>query len=86
MFPWPGVAFGHAQPAPDGVVFFLSSLLRGLFSCSKQALEQGLSIVAHRLSCFVACVTFLDQESNICPQHWQVDSLLEPPGKPDGGF
>lgn len=40
MFPWPGVAFGHAQPAPDGVGFFLSSSLRGLFSC-RQALGAG---------------------------------------------
>ena len=30
--------------------------------------------VAHRLSCSVACGIFLDQGSNPCPLHWQVDS------------
>ena len=33
------------------------------------------SVVAHRLSCPVACGIFLDQRSNPCSLHWQADSL-----------
>ena len=29
--------------------------------------------VVHRLSCSLACTVFLDQGSNLCPLHWQVD-------------
>ena len=32
-------------------------------------------VKAHRLSCSVACGIFLDQRSNPCLLHWQVDSL-----------
>ena len=38
----------------------------------------GLVIVALSLSYPVACGIFLDQVSNTCPLHWQVNSL---PGK-----
>ena len=31
-------------------------------------------VVAHRLSFPVACGIFLDQGSNPCPLHWQMDS------------
>ena len=31
-------------------------------------------VVAHGLSCSAACGIFLDQGSNPCPLHWQVDS------------
>ena len=31
--------------------------------------------MAHRLSCSTACRIFLDQESNRCLLHWQVNSL-----------
>ena len=34
----------------------------------------GSVIVAHRLSCSVACGIFPDQGSNPCPLHWQADS------------
>ena len=34
----------------------------------------GSVVVAHRLSCSAACGIFLDQGSNLCPLHWQVDS------------
>ena len=34
----------------------------------------GLSTVAHRCSCSVACGIFLDQGSNLCHLHWQSDS------------
>ena len=30
--------------------------------------------VVHRFSCSAACGIFLDQGSNLCPLHWQVDS------------
>ena len=35
----------------------------------------GSVVVAHRLSCSLTCRIFLDQGSNPCPMHWQVDSL-----------
>ena len=39
-------------------------------------------VVAHRLSCSVACGIFPDQGSNPCPLHWQEDSLTTAsPGK-----
>ena len=34
----------------------------------------GSVVVAHGLSCFVACGILLDQGSNPCSLHWQVDS------------
>ena len=34
----------------------------------------GSVVVAHELSCSVACGIFLDQELNLCPLHGQVDS------------
>ena len=34
----------------------------------------GSVVVAHRLSCFVACGILPDQGSNPCPLHWQADS------------
>ena len=46
----------------------------GLSSCGSWALERRLSGVMHRLCCSVACGIFLDQGSNPCPLHWQVDS------------
>ena len=35
----------------------------------------GSIVVVHGLSCFTACGIFLDQGSNPCLLHWQVDSL-----------
>ena len=40
---------------------------RGLWSV-------GSVVVAHGLSCSVACGIFPDQGSNPCPLHWQADS------------
>ena len=34
----------------------------------------GSTVAAHRPSQSVACGIFLDQGSNLCPLHWQVDS------------
>ena len=45
-----------------------------LNSCGLWILEYGLIIVVHGLSCSAACGIFLDQGSNLCPLHWQVDS------------
>ena len=40
-------------------------------------------VVVHGLSCSVACGIVLDQGSNLCPLHWQVDALpLHHPGSP----
>ena len=48
----------------------------------------GLVVVAHRLSCTVACGTFPDQESNLCAPHLCRQILLttEPPGKSHSFF
>ena len=47
----------------------------GFSSCGAQALEHvGLVVVAHCLSFSIACGIFPDQESSLCPLHWQVDS------------
>ena len=57
---------------------------RGLFSSCREwgllllwsmdSRHAGLIVVAHVISCSVACGIFLDQGSNLCPLHWQVDS------------
>ena len=45
----------------------------------------GSAVVAHRLSRPMACGIFLDQGSNPCLLHWQVDSLpLSHQGSPEG--
>ena len=44
----------------------------------------GSAVVARGLSCFVARGIFLDQGSNLCPLHWQVDSYpLDHQGSPE---
>ena len=60
----------------------------GCSCCRAQALGMQASVVmAHRLSCFAACQTFLDQGSNLCPLHWQVDSCpLYQQGSPHWSF
>ena len=40
-------------------------------------------VTMRRLSCPAACGIFLDQRSNLCPMHWQVDSQpLDHQGSP----
>ena len=52
-----------------------ASLCSGFSCCRAQALGvQASVVVAHGLSCSVACGIFPDQGSNLCPLHWQVDS------------
>ena len=47
----------------------------------------GSVVVAHGLSCPVACGVFLDQESNPCPLHWQADlQPLDHQGNPERAF
>ena len=45
----------------------------GFSSCGSWALEPGSVVVAHRLSCSMACGIFPDQGLNPCPLHWQAD-------------
>ena len=40
---------------------------------------QASLVVSHGLCCSRACEIFLDQGLNLCPLHWQMDSI--PPGK-----
>ena len=46
----------------------------GASRCGVQALGFGPVEVVHRLSCLAAGGICLDQTSNLCPLHWQVDS------------
>ena len=47
----------------------------GGFSCGAQALgHMGLIVAAYSFSHPMACGTFPNQGSNLCPLHWQVDS------------
>ena len=50
------------------------SLSRPLWLRSTGSRSAGSVIVAHGLSCSVACGIFPDQGSNPCPLHWQADS------------
>ena len=42
---------------------------------SNDATAASLTVVACWPSCSTACRIFLDQRSNMCPLHWQTDSL-----------
>ena len=58
--------------------------LRQLLLCGAHALGHGLNSRGAGLSCSVACGIFLDQGSNPCHLHWQVDSLpLSHQGSPN---
>ena len=57
-------------------------LFKGFSCCGAWALgHAGSVVVVHGLSCSTSCRIFLDQGSNLCLLHWQVDST-ESPGKP----
>ena len=55
-------------------------MVQGLLAVASLVAEHRLQgawasvVVAHGLSCLKACGIFLDQGSNPCPVHWQVDS------------
>ena len=56
----------------------LPSHCSGFSYCWEWAREQtGSVVVAHRRSCSMACGIVLDQGSNSCLLHWQMDSLLQ---------
>ena len=46
----------------------------GLVVVARGLQSAGSVVVAHGLSCSVACGIFPDQGSNPCPLHWQADS------------
>ena len=50
------------------------SLSRPLLLRSTGSRRAGSVVVAHGLSCSVACGIFPDQGSTPCPPHWQADS------------
>ena len=57
----------------------LVAVRRRLIAVASPAGEHSLQslvsiVVAHALSCLVACGIFPDQESNPCFLHWQTDS------------
>ena len=69
------VARGYSLVAGHELLIAVASLVggHGLYGM------QASVVVAHGLICLI----FLDQGSNLCPLHWQVDSFTtEPPGKP----
>ena len=60
---------GHSSSRCAGLSLSWPLLLR-----STGSRRAGSVIVAHGLSCSVACGIFPDQGSNPCPLHWQADS------------
>ena len=60
---------GHSSSRCAGL-----SLSRPLLLRSTGSRCAGSVVVAHGLSCSVACGIFPDQGSNPCPLHWQADS------------
>ena len=73
---------GHSSSQCAGL-----SLSRPLFLRSTGSRRAGSVVVAHGLSCSVACGTFPDQGSNPCPLHWQADSQpLRHQGSPQPFF
>ena len=60
---------GHSSSQCVGL-----SLLRPLLLWSTSSRRAGSVVVAHGLSCSVACGIFPDQGSNPCPLHRQADS------------
>ena len=50
------------------------SLLRPFLLRSTGSRRAGSVTVAHRPSCSAACGILPDQDSNLCPLHWQADS------------
>jgi len=63
--------------AVSGLLIVVASLLQstGFRAHGLQELQhKGLVVVAHGLSCSVACGIFSDQGLNPCPLDWQADS------------
>ena len=53
--------------------YFLAAVREPLIVMA--SLVEESVVVAHRLSCLMACRILPDQESNLCLLHWQTDSL-----------
>ena len=62
---------GHSSSRCAGL-----SLSRPLPLRSTGSRRAGSVVVAHGLSCSVACGILPDQGSNPCPLHWQADSFF----------
>ena len=60
---------GHSSSRCAGL-----SLSRPLLLRSTSSRCAGSVVLAHGLSCSMACGIFPDQGSNPCPLHWQADS------------
>ena len=65
------VSGGHSSSRCAGLLLSRPLLLR-----STGSRRAGSVVVAHGLSCSVACGIFPDQSSNPCPLHWQADSFF----------
>ena len=59
---------GCSSVAVYGLLIAVASLVEHGFQST------GSVIRAHGLSCSAACRIFLHQGSNLCPQHWSMDS------------
>ena len=55
-------------------IAMLKLLVRVASYSRAQALEHRIIVVVHGLGCPQNVGSFLDQGSNLCPLHWQVDS------------
>ena len=64
------------------LVVKLGSGVRGLSSVAPGLWSTGLIVVAHEVSCSVACGIFLDQGLNSFLMHGQALFTTEPPEKP----
>ena len=60
---------GHSSSRCTGL-----SLSQPLLLQSTGSRRTGSVVVAHGPSCSAACGIFPDQDSNLCPLHWQADS------------
>ncbi|XDA88475.1 hypothetical protein R6Z07M_018117 [Ovis aries] len=71
--PGPGQGRGsghHSCEQSPGALFLNDSIEKVVFVGTVSP-----SVVAHWFSCTVAYGIFPDVESNLCPMHWQADSI-----------
>ena len=86
---------GYSLAVVCGFLIAMASLVveQGLWGTQASAVaalglqSTGSTVVAHRLSCSVACEIFLNQGPNLCLLHWQAESLpLSHQGSPWSNF
>ena len=81
-----GILFAEASLAVEhGLqgVWASEAAACGLSACGSWLWTAGSVAAVPGLSCSVTCGVFPDQGSNLCPLHWQVDSLpLDRQGSP----